>query len=342
MAIAHWVGELGVGELAALGAALLWTVASLIYSRVGQTVPPAQLNLLKGGMAIVLLSATFLVQLWLSRSPSLPDANGITGLAISWQAMSWKNAWYLGLSGAVGIGLGDTFFFWTLKLWGARRALLIETLAPPLGAFLAWIWLGEVLSLGDFTGMLLTLVGVGWVITERVPDAQASADGQTLSRTNLDQSQQSTQSWRWGLVYGLLFVVGQASGAVLSRAALAHTTVNPLVSTLVRLSAGAGVMGLWLLWQRQPSTWHWLGRDGSKQGWKILGTIAISAFLGTYLAIWLQQTALKYTATGIAQALSTTGPLFALGITYCLGEGVSGRTIVGVALALLGIILLFQ
>ena len=35
------------GELAALGGALLWAVASLVYSRVGRHIPALEMNLLK-------------------------------------------------------------------------------------------------------------------------------------------------------------------------------------------------------------------------------------------------------------------------------------------------------
>ena len=82
----------------------------------------------------------------------------------------------------------------------------------------------------------------------------------------------------------------------------------------------------------------WLQPIQSK---KLLGVIAITALFSTYLGIWLQQTALKYTATGIAQALISTSPLFVLPIALWMGEKVSFRAFLGVLVAIGGVALLF-
>ena len=73
---------------------------------------------------------------------------------------------------------------------------------------------------------------------------------------------------------------------------------------------------------------------------KILGAIILAAFLGTYLGIFLQQTALKYAPAGIAQARTSTSPLFILPLAVVGGEKVSLRAVVGVVAAIGGISLL--
>jgi drug/metabolite transporter (DMT)-like permease len=65
--------------------------------------------------------------------------------------------------------------------------------------------------------------------------------------------------------------------------------------------------------------------------------VALAAVLGTYLAIYLQQTALKYAATGVAQALASTSPLFVLPLAAVMGDRVSPRAIAGAVVALVGI-----
>jgi len=74
----------------------------------------------------------------------------------------------------------------------------------------------------------------------------------------------------------------------------------------------------------------------------LLGTIALTAFLSTYLGIWLQQISLKYATTGISQALSNTSPLFVLPIAIALGDRVTWRAWAGVGLALGGIAILMH
>lgn len=289
------------GEIAALCAAFLWAVSSAIYSRLGQRLPPIQLNLLKGAIALPLLVLTVCL------SSVLPALNP-TSLCL------------LLLSGVMGIGVGDTAFFATLNCLGARRALLMETLAPPIAATLAQIFLQERLNAGAWCGILLTILGVAWVVTERVPGA---------NNTNAQLIR--------GIGFGLVAAMAMATGAVLSHRVLATTSISPLWAALLRLSAGVLVL----------LPWTWLRRrhhSGLKtlRSRKVIGGIFFAAFAGTYLAIWLQQTALKFTAAGISLTLTNTSPLFVLPIVACMGERVSLRGILGVLIALTGIGLLFS
>lgn len=46
------------GEVAALLSALLWAIAAVLYQQVGDRIPPLQLTLLKGVIAIALILLT--------------------------------------------------------------------------------------------------------------------------------------------------------------------------------------------------------------------------------------------------------------------------------------------
>ena len=289
------------GEVAALMAAFLWAVATVIFGKLGRHLVPPVLNFVKGCFAIALI----LLTLWLQSNRPV----GFEGTAMG----------VLLLSGVIGIGLGDTAYFAALNELGARRALLMESLAPPMAAFLAGLFLGETLSLNAWAGIVLTLTGVGWVISERVPD---DSRGHTVSRR--------------GVALGLLAAIGQATGAVLSRAALAETDVDPLWSTLLRLVGGIVVLLGVLLWRQKLTV-----DLQPLQSLRLVLVVMIAAVLGTYLALWLQQTALKYSATGVAQALMATSPLFVLPIAACMGDRISLRAILGVLVALGGVWLLF-
>lgn len=286
------------GEVAALAAAFLWAASSVLFGRLGKSLSPLVLNITKGLMALVFIGLTLGLR-----------SHSVTGLGTGAIAL-------LLTSGIIGIGLGDTAYFAALNHLGPRRALLMETLAPPLSAVMAWVLLKEQLSLLAWLGILLTLLGVCWVISERVP-VERQPVGCNLRR---------------GIVYGILAALGQATGAVLSRAALADTAVDPLWSTLLRLSGGLALMGVMLLNQRSVSA-----QLKPLQSRQLVGLVAIAAFFGTYLGIWLQQTALKFAPTGIAQALTSTSPLFILPIAALMGERISRRAVFGVFIALSGI-----
>jgi drug/metabolite transporter (DMT)-like permease len=291
------------GELAALAAAFLWAVATLAFGRAGRDVPPLELNLVKGIIACALLLLTLLP---------------FGGLLVAIDPLLLV---LLLASGAIGIGFGDTAYFESLRCLGARRALLLGILAPPLAGIIALIFLQERLHFGAWSGIAVTVAGVAWVVSER--GSEGTSDQVQLAR---------------GIGFGLVAALMQASGAVISHGVLTRTEISPLPSALVRLVGGVFTLLVWIVLRRRPvGRWMRLGR--SVRLWR---TILFATVIGTYLGIWLQQTSLKYAEAGIAQTLLSTSPLFVLPVAAWLGERISPRAVLGALVALGGIALLFR
>ncbi|MGF1673935.1 MAG: DMT family transporter [Rivularia sp. (in: cyanobacteria)] len=291
-----------LGEIAALAAACLWAIASIVYARLGARIPPLQLNLVKGIIAIALFVLTILITGELFPSiPSLP-------------------MFLLLLSGVVGISLGDTAFFITINCLGARRTLLMQTLTSPMSAIFGLIFLQERLNILAGCGILLTILGVAWVVTERTTDVKDI----------------STAEFRRGISFGLLTAIAGAIGAVLSRSAIADSNINPLWAALLRLSAGILILLIWVSCKQQSSF-----RISNLRNSRVIAGTIFAAFCGTYLGIWLQQTAIKFTSVGIASTLLQTSPIFIIPFAICMGEKVSIRAILGVFISIAGIALLF-
>lgn len=234
-----------IGESAALSAALLWAISSVIYSRLGLKIPPLQLNLYKGIIAIALVAITLLIQ----------------GTALI--NLSTSTVVLLTISGMIGIGLGDTAYFSALNSLGARRTLLLETSSPPMGALLALIFIGEQLAYSSWCGIFLTILGIAWVISERNP---------------VDQSSVSPQ----GIMWGILAAIAQALGAVISRYALIQSAVSPLESTLIRLIGGTViVIGLLFLPLTKQTKMQW---QLSRHSLGVIAIAAfVSTYLGIWL-----------------------------------------------------------
>ncbi len=289
------------GETTALAAALSWAIATVMFSRAGKRVAPLELNLIKGAVAVVLILITLLI-----------GGNLITKLdpvAIG----------LLAVSGIIGIGLGDTAYFESLNGLGPRRALLLLMLSPPLAGLLAWFFIGESIGPVVWLGIALTVGGVAWVITERY--------------TGVDRAESRLMR---GIGMGLIAALAQAVGAVLSRTAFTNTSVSPLWAALIRLAAGVIVLLVWIAVVRPAKSRFTI--QHKRDMWRL---IFVATFVGTYLAIWLQQTSFKFTETGIAQTLISTSPLFVLPFAVWMGEKVSFRAFAGVLVAFVGIALLF-
>ena len=91
-----------IGVLAALAAALCWTLSSTLWRQLPTSLTAAQLNLLKNWLALPLLAPALLWHPW----PPQPPAHAL---------------WLLGLSGLVGIAVGDSLYFAALRRLGTRQ-----------------------------------------------------------------------------------------------------------------------------------------------------------------------------------------------------------------------------
>jgi len=105
-----------------------------------------------------------------------------------------------------------------------------------LGAILAATFLGESLKISAYIGMILTIFGVAWVISEKTPEIN------------------SQRPWRRGIAWALIAAISQAVGAVLSRQALVESGMSSLQSTLFRLLAGTGIVLILMFFRRQESS----------------------------------------------------------------------------------------
>ena len=290
-----------IGEIAALSAALLWAISSVVYTGLGLRISPLKLNFYKGIIAIAFIGITLAIQ-----------GTALLGISQSTIAL-------LSLSGVIGIGLGDTAYFSALNSLGARRTLLLETASPPIGALLALIFIGERLNSLSWCGILLTITGIAWVISER-----NLANNMSVSRQ--------------GVGWGLMAALAQAVGSVISRFALVRSNISPLESTLIRLLGGTVVVvGLLFLSAIKNKTEAKIALSI-----RSLGIITVVALASTYFGIWLQQTSLKFAPTGIAQTFLATSPLFVLPIVAIQKEKITRRAIFGVAISLAGIALMFN
>ncbi len=287
----------------AIIAAILWAVFSSMLETIARSIPPKELNIFKGAMACVLMVATSLL------------------LRENFHDLPWSDVWILFLSGIVGIGLGDTAYYAGLSYIGSRRSLLLFALAPPMAALIAWIFLGESLNLLAWAGILITISGVAWVISERTPQDTIHHDPKLM---------------RKGIILGVLASLGQATGLVLSRAGMSDGMVTSLQGAALRLIAGILFTLIWLLVSRQPMG-KWQHTTDSKRIWI---TLVITA-IGTYISLWLQQLAIQGAPAGITQTLLSTSPIFILPVAAIRGEKVTIRAVLGAFVTIFGVMMVF-
>lgn len=293
-----------IGEAAALLAALVWAIATWIYGRFSHQFSALQLNIVKG----VIASAMMLVVL-----PLLPMP------AEAWQ-MDSQHFLILAISGVIGIAIGDSAYFAALKRIGANKTLLLESLAPPLSGVLALVALGSQLSFQSWLGVVITTAAVTFVVFKPSgTDQKASVSG---------------------IGFGLLASVCQASGVVISHYALVAGDIPPLLGALIRLSIGVIAVAA-VIRLLEPAPFKSIKSNWGSMDRKAHLTLLLAILVGTFLALWLQQIALKNANPAIAQTLIATSPLFILFIYAWNGEKVSSSSVIGTLAAVGGISLFF-
>jgi drug/metabolite transporter (DMT)-like permease len=293
----------GVGEWAAAGTALLWTLSSLAWTSAGRHVGAMSVSFVR----LVLTIPMLMVYGLLVRGMSLPaDAT----------AETW---WILGLSGLLGYFAADLCLFKSFLLIGPRLSLLIQSLTPPIAAVVSWVFLGEALNVRHWLAMAVTLGGIAWVV---------------LERPERGRHPHARRHLRQGIVLSVVAAVAAALGLVLARQGIGDYDAG--AATMIRvLGAMPGYAVLLTVLRR----WVRIGR--SLRHGRAMLIIAFGALVGPCLGVILCMVALRHCHAGVVATIINTMPVLILPFLIVLyHEKVSLRAAGGAVLALAGVALL--
>ena len=125
-----------IGETAGICTSILWTFGSILFTQAGRRIGALSVNAFRIIFGIVLLGATHLFAF----GTIMPQANP-------------SQFFYMGLSGVVGLAIGDYAYFGALVLIGPRRGVLLMSLAPVFSAISAYCVMGEILGVWAIIGI---------------------------------------------------------------------------------------------------------------------------------------------------------------------------------------------
>jgi drug/metabolite transporter (DMT)-like permease len=94
------------------------------------------------------------------------------------------NAGMLMLSSFLGIVIGDNLWLKALKLMGARRVILVDSIKPFLASIFGWWILNETISAFGYLGMVVTIAGVLIVSLEGEPEAPIPPEEGSISSSD--------------------------------------------------------------------------------------------------------------------------------------------------------------
>jgi drug/metabolite transporter (DMT)-like permease len=302
---------LELGEIAALLTAMCYSISSIFFTFAGRKFGPVISNRIRLVFAILLLGITH----WIVFGSPIPIDAGL-------------DRWFwLGISGIVGLAIGDLFLFQAYVTLGPRLGLLFLSLAPAIAALLAWLILGEKLSAGNILGIVLTLAGITWVVLA----------GTTNNPSTTDTTGAPPRRSAEGIIAGLIAAAGQAFGVVLAKNGLKGDF--PAISgNVIRMTAA--FLALWLVTIIQGQAVFTLQQArGHKSG---LLYILGGAIFGPLIGVSLSLFAIQNTSIGIASTIIALPPIFLLPIGhFVFKENISWQSIAGTLVAVIGVGLLF-
>jgi|ERR1041385_1134912 drug/metabolite transporter (DMT)-like permease len=293
-----------LGEISALLTATFWSGSSLAFAAAIRRVGSVQVNVTRQ-----LLAATILVTVVL-----------VAGLGMN---LTPSQVAYLAVSGVIGFAVGDTFLFQAFQALGARVSMLIMSLAPAVSAALAYMLLGEDLSLAAFGGIALTIAGICFVIMER---------------SDVDDDAAVHKITPAGIALAVVAAAGQGSGLVFAKMAFRDGPVNGFVATLVRISASLVVLlPIAVLTGKYRHPFEPYLRDPRAFSLTLLGAV-----FGPVLGVVGSLIAIQYTHVGIAATLMATTPVIMLPLVHIIHrERLGWRAFAGTATAVAGVAVLF-
>ncbi len=294
-----------LGELSALGGALVFGVASTAYTLAGRKIDASF------SMALSLVISLFFF---------VPIHQLMHGEPVPLNAE--PDRWLiLGLSSLAGFVISALFLLRSFQYIGPRLTMLIGSTSPIFAALMARVFLGQQLPAFAVIGIAIVVGGVVWVVSER---GARQIEGQEAG-------------YGKGLSMAVAAAVSQGAGFVLMSEGVAGG-FSPMSAGLIRTIVA--IVLLWVYIALRGTLRHNLELILSSPG--ALAWLALASAAGPVAGTTLILISLQYTSVGISSTLTNTTPIFLIPIAYlAFGERITARAVVGTLIAIAGVALLF-
>ena len=297
------------GEIAAVVTALLWAFTSLFFTVASRLIGVGAVNRTRLALALLFIALVH----WMS-----------TGSVFPFETEPWR--WgVLTVSSVAGLAIGDGALFLAFVYIGPRLTLLVMTIVPVFSTLFAWLWFDEILVSREILGMLITIGGIGWVVTEkRNPDPS--------------ENPYPPEKYGIGIVLALVGALGQTANLVVTKFALTDG-YSALSATEVRILVALVMLCLLAIFQGELI--HSVRKLSNKRAFIF---VTAGAIAGPFLGIWFSYIAIQHTRIGIASTIMATPPLILIPLSAIFfGERTSMRGWVGTLIAFAGVgVLLWQ
>ncbi len=261
-------------------ASLCWTIAPLIGAPAARELGSLHFTRIRTSLAAIVFGIVATV------SGSL------------WHVPSEAIVYLLG-SSFIGIAVGDFLLFHSLKLIGARRSSILYSFNIPWTALLAFLFLGERITIVQMCGFVVTGIGIAIAIAFK-----ASTSTSEIVKN---------QDFRIGVAAGMGAALAQAVGLILAKPAFA-TGIGVDAAAGIRLMAAAAVLHVPLLFSGRMTDLV------PKVRFETIARTAAAALIGTGLGVFFLMLSLSQGKTSLTSLFSSLSPIFMLPVMALLGN----------------------
>lgn len=304
-----------MGIVFALLTTFSWAVGIFPFTEAARRMGTNSLNLFR-----LLLAMVFIAVIALIFYPS--EFNSIF-------SSQYYTAWlWLGLSGIVGLTIGDYFAFEMFRILGARTGSVLTTFAPAAALILGALLIDERISAIGISGIVITIVGVNFVSfgrkeREKIPDRGHG----TIA---------------YGIIAGILAALCQGAGLVLAKKGLMDQptgfSLAPIPANFMRLAAAGGSLALfWIVQGRiKEIVRPVLENRNNSIRLAIAGTI-----FGPTLGVSLSLYTISLIDPSVAQTIFSLVPVFAFLLSAAfMKDKITLQSVLGLFIAITGVIIL--
>lgn len=283
-----------LGIIAGLLSAASWAFGTVVFERIGKVVPYVGITFLKGVLSIILMLLL------------LCFTGGL-------QPIGWREFAFLSLSGIIGIAVGDSLFFKSLQDLGAKTQVVFFLLGQILTMVLSLLILGELLSIGQYIGATILLIGIVVVVWGK---------------------QEAHPNKMHGIVCGILSILCFSCSSIMIKVAI--TDVNVVTATFYRMVFGTIFTLGFGVAAKQLISWVMPLKD-----FRISALLLLNVIVITYGGFLLSMVAIKYITVSLASILGTMEPVFVLVFAFLINkERIKKQELIGTAITIVGLYLI--
>ena len=296
-----------MGELAALGAAICWTISAIMYKEALLKAKPVSANIVRLVCTSIILVACLAII-------------GKFGVLMNLPAYAVVLAC---VSGIIGLGFGDTLYMMSLKLIGVARAVPITCVYPLFNLLWAVFLVGEPITLSVVLGAVTIVFGI-WLLRQETDVGTAEMEKKILVK---------------GVAYALATAVMWSVSIMMIDMAVTLPETSSLDHALAINTIRVAAIAVSLLVSAPIID---RGFGFLKMQRKTLAALIFGGIVALGLGWFFLTYSFTNTSESRAVPISSTTPLFSTlsGIVF-LHEKVTARNAVGSIMIVVGIFLIF-